>query len=137
MSTAKSKKIYWTILSLVIVFFQSNILHAQIGQSVGPAPIISNPLGRGNDTIAAFIAMLMDTIFPIAAMASIFFMIFAGFRMVLYSSNEEKLAEARQAFLWTVIGIGVLLGAKVFSAVVCGTVNQLLSSPAQLSCPRP
>jgi hypothetical protein len=52
--------------------------------------------------------------------------------MVTAGGNEEKLSKARQAFLWTVIGIAILLGAKVLSVVICGTINQL--GTMQLSC---
>jgi len=60
-------------------------------------------------------------------------MIYAGFRMVIFASNEEKLSEAKRAFLWTVIGVAILLGAKVLSAVICGTINQL-NPLAPLKC---
>ena len=93
---------------------------------------IPNPLGA-NTTIVSFIAALLDTIFPIASLISVFFLIFSGFLMVTAGGNEEKLSKARQAFLWTVIGVAILLGAKVLSAVICGTINQL--SNTRLSCP--
>ncbi|MCR4311210.1 MAG: pilin [Candidatus Taylorbacteria bacterium] len=94
---------------------------------------IPNPLGAGNDTITSFVVTLLDTIFPIASIVSVFFLIFSGFLMVTAGGNEEKLSKARQAFLWTVIGVAILLGAKVLSAVICGTINQL--STTHLSCP--
>lgn len=94
--------------------------------------LIPNPLGKNNKTIAAFIMILLDTIFPIASIVAVFFMIYAGFLMVVAGGNEEKLSKAKQAFLWTVVGVAILLGAKVFSAVICGTINQLSST--HLSC---
>lgn len=93
---------------------------------------IPNPLGDKASTISAFITLLLDTIFPIASIVAVFFLIYSGFLMVIAGGNEEKLSKAKTAFLWTVIGIAILLGAKVFSAVICGTINQL--GTTKLSC---
>lgn len=95
---------------------------------------IPNPLGQ-TSTLAGFINLLLSTLLPIAATISVFFMIYSGFLMVTAGSNEEKLGKAKTTFLWTVIGIGVLLGAKVLSAVVCGTIQQL--GTFSLSCITP
>ncbi|MES2087476.1 MAG: hypothetical protein V4467_00630 [Patescibacteria group bacterium] len=96
------------------------------------APIITNPLGSVN-SIEAFIKLLLDTLFPIAALLSIFFLIYAGFLMVMAGGSEEKLSKAKNALLWTVIGVAVLLGAKVISTIICGTIQQL--GTAGLTCP--
>jgi len=103
------------------------------GETTSNVVTIPNPLGKDNDTIAAFINTLLDTLFPIMSLVAVFFIIFSGFLMVTAGGNEEKLSKARQAFLWTVIGVAILLGAKVLSAVICGTINQLSST--HLSCP--
>lgn len=137
MSINKIKKIFWVSLSFFISFFGNGSAFAQpvdTGSGINTA-VIPNPLGAGNDTLFKFITTLLDTIFPIAGIVAVFFLIYSGFRMVIFASNEEKLSNARQAFLWTVIGIAILLGAKVLSAVICGTIQQL-GTPS-LSCPKP
>ncbi len=128
-----SKKAFWFVTTMFLAVAQTPVFAAN---SVSNSSVlIPNPLGPNNNTIAAFIVVLLDTIFPIAAMVAVFFLIYSGFRMVIFASQEEKLSEAKRAFLWTVIGIAILLGAKVLSAVICGTVNQL--STTHLSCPTP
>ena len=67
------------------------------GSGIVPANTkIPNPLGAVND-ITSFITLLLDTLFPIASIVSIFFLIFSGFLMVTAGGNEEKLSKARQA----------------------------------------
>ena len=126
----KYGKKLWGMISGALVFASVSVfaLDSQTNSMV----TIPNPLGA-NTTVTSFITVLLDTIFPIAAIVSIFFLIFSGFLMVTAGGNEEKLSKARQAFLWTVIGVAILLGAKVLSAVICGTINQLSST--HLSCP--
>lgn len=127
----KLKKILWLVVWVLLAFKNTKPIFAADEGTISK-PIIPNPLAT--NTIAGFITLLLDTIFPIASLASIFLLIYAGFRMVIAGGNEEKLGSAKKAFLWTIIGIGVLLGAKVFSAVICGTISQL--STTQLSCPK-
>ncbi|KKU67314.1 MAG: hypothetical protein UX89_C0016G0017 [Parcubacteria group bacterium GW2011_GWA2_47_16] len=119
-----NKQIYFF---LTVVLFLAPLLFTFAAVCVPGSPTcatIPNPLGA-DTTIVSFITTLLDTIFPIASLVSVFFLIFAGFLMVTAGGNEEKLSKARQAFLWTVIGVAILLGAKVLSAVICGTINQL------------
>lgn len=119
-----SKSIHTT---LSVILFLAPMLFVFAAVCVPGSPTcatIPNPLGA-NTTINSFITALLDTIFPIASLISVFFLIFSGFLMVTAGGNEEKLSKARQAFLWTVIGVAILLGAKVLSAVICGTINQL------------
>lgn len=127
-----SKTIRFFLL-IVLFIIPSVLVFASVAVPGAPSVAnIPNPLGA-NTTITSFIATLLDTIFPIAALVAVFFLIFAGFLMVTAGGNEEKLTKARQALLWTVIGVALLLGAKVLSAVICGTINQL--SNTHLSCP--
>lgn len=131
MSYATIKKCIIFVYTLVVYVFPTSLVFAQ--PSSGSVSLIPNPLGENNKTLASFIALLLDTIFPIAGMVSVFFLIYAGFMMVMAGGNEEKLKSSKQAFLWTVIGISILLGAKVLSIVICGTLNQITT----LSCTTP
>jgi hypothetical protein len=129
---SRVKHFFLFLLSSILPLAPLALVYADVYVPGTPATI-PNPLGAGNDTIAAFITTLLDTLFPIMSLVAVFFIIFSGFLMVTAGGNEEKLSKARQAFLWTVIGVAILLGAKVLSAVICGTINQLSST--HLSCP--
>lgn len=124
------KSIFFTTYSFLLTCTSINVYAAGDDYSL-PPPIIKNPLSV--DTIQAFIQLILDTIFPIAAMLSIFFLIYAGFSMVMAGGSEEKLSKAKSMLIWTMVGIAILLGAKVLSAVICGTISQL-GAPG-LTCP--
>lgn len=111
------------------------IVNADCAQGSNAPGTIPNPLGCNTNTIAAFITLLLDTVFPIASMVAVFFLIYSGFMMVMAGGSEEKLSKAKVALLYTVIGIAILLGAKVLSAVICGTISQL--GTAKLTCVTP
>lgn len=97
---------------------------AGTGLPVCPPGKICNPLKTG-DNIEAFFLKLIDVAIAIGSVLAIIFLIYAGFLFVTAQGNEEKLRKAKSAFLWTVIGIAVLLGAKVIQAVIAGTVASL------------
>jgi hypothetical protein len=130
MISKKINKLIWAVTSFAFVFLNSTKVFAD-PPVVGNVPTIPNPLGE-TKTIAGFITLLLDTLLPIASLLSIFFLIYSGFLMVMAGGNEEKLGKAKNAFLWTIIGIAVLLGAKLLSTVICGTISQL--STTKLSC---
>lgn len=133
----QSRKLFWFLAVTVLSFTPSFFARGQSrdvypGEPSSKVVKIPNPLGETN-TLAAFIGKILDVVFNIGSVIAVFFIIYSGFLMVTAGANEEKLSKARQAFLWTVIGVAILLGAKVLSAVICGTINQL--STTRLSCP--
>ena len=71
-------------------------------------------------------AILNNIVMPIAAVAVVLFIIFAGFKFVIAQGNEKKVTEAKQMLLWGLIGAGILLGAAGIAKVVQNTVNQLI-----------
>jgi Tfp pilus assembly protein PilN len=54
------------------------------------------------------------------------YVIFAGFKYVQAKGNPAEIQKAHQRLLWTLIGVGVLLGAAGISAVLQTTVNSFL-----------
>ncbi|MBI2475975.1 MAG: hypothetical protein HYV67_01920 [Candidatus Taylorbacteria bacterium] len=131
----RSKKFFWVAAGFLFYLPRALVLATNHDIVTNTSATIPNPLGRENDTLFKFITLLLDTVFPIASVVAIFFLIYSGFKMVMAGGNEDKLSEAKTALLWTVIGIAILLGAKVLSAVVCGTIEQL--GTAGLTCPTP
>jgi len=105
---------------------------AYASQSALPGPVASscdpgkfcNPLGSVNsfsDLVSAILKIVVSFGIPIAALA----IIFSGFLLVVAQGNEEKLKTAKSAFLWSVIGTAVLLGAWAISSAIGTTVSSL------------
>jgi heme/copper-type cytochrome/quinol oxidase subunit 2 len=88
-----------------------------------------NPIKENN--IYGLIKSILDFVVKIGAVVVVFYIIYAGFLFVTAQGNEEKISSAKKAFLWTVIGALILLGAMTLSGVVCNTANQL---GANVSC---
>ncbi len=81
-------------------------------------PISSNSL---SDFLAKFLGILVQVGFPIIVLA----IIYTGFLFVKAQGNPEELQTAKRAFLWTVVGAIILLGASAISVLIQGTVNEI------------
>lgn len=114
------QKLLAFVLGLLIFASGASALHAADG---GGAITITNPLIA--EDIPSFIAAILDVVIKIGFMLAVFFLMYAGFLFVTAQGNEEKISTAKTAFLWTVVGVAVLLGAKVLANVVCGTLNEI------------
>lgn len=53
------------------------------------------------------------------------FIVYAGFMFITAQGNTEKLAQARNNFLYVVIGAILILGAWAIAQLVGGTINEL------------
>lgn len=84
---------------------------------------ISNPLKVESipELINLILGLVIDIGLPVVALA----IIYVGFLFVSARGNESKLSEAKTAFLWTVVGAAIVLGAFVISTAIKGTINSL------------
>lgn len=85
---------------------------------------IQNPLGNVTD-IFTFINILLDAVFKLGAVLAVIAIIYAGFLFVTASGDEEKIKTAKKTLLFTVIGIAILLGARIIAAVITTTVTNI------------
>ena len=102
------------------------------GQATGGNPStnisIPNPArGAGNDLLSVITTLLREVVLPIAAVLVVLWIIWAGFTYLLAQGNPQKIKEAHQRLLWSLIGAGILLGAVSISAVVQTTIKALMT----------
>ena len=123
------KKIKYLILIIVLVPF---LTFAQNGTPPDNTTSINitNPAkcGGGNDCsdlISLLRAILNNVVMPVAAVAVVMWIIWAGFSYLMAQGNEKKIEVAHQRLLWSLIGAGILLGAAGISAVVQSTIEAL------------
>lgn len=87
---------------------------------------IDNPIKVG--TIPAFIELLLNIILkigiPIVALA----IIYCGFLFVKAMGNSEEIKKAKSAFVYTIIGAFLLLGAWLIAQAIQSTVNDIIST---------
>ncbi len=88
----------------------------------GPGTKLVNPVSF--ESLGALIAAILDIIVQIAVPIAALFLIYSGFLFVTAQGDETKLGTAKSIFLWTMVGVAVLLGAKILAGVIEGTINQ-------------
>ncbi len=107
-------------------FYYSTLLFFIIAvplEAAGTASKIKNPIKA--QSINQLIQEIIKIFIAIGTPIAVLFLIYSGFKFVMARGNSEKLIDARKTFLWILVGIAILLGASVLSAVIKGTVQQL------------
>lgn len=84
---------------------------------------LKNPLS-GTDSIQGFLLNVLDAVVYIMIPVIVVMMIYAGFLFVTARGNSEKLGQAKNALLYTVIGAAIVLGAKGFALAIESTIKQ-------------
>jgi hypothetical protein len=88
----------------------------------GTGPI-QNPINICSitDLITKILEIIMEVGLPIIAIA----LMYVGFKFVTAQGKSDEINEAKQAFMWVVIGAAIVLGAIVIRTIIVGTVNSL------------
>lgn len=84
---------------------------------------LENPIEA--DTFQELVEAILEVVVAIGTPIAILAIIYSGFLFVSARGNSEKLVKAREAFMWTIIGVAILLGAKLLSTVISGTISNL------------
>jgi flagellar biosynthesis protein FlhB len=77
---------------------------------------LCNPLEAGSlvDLIRAVIRIVMR----IAVIVAVVAIIWAGFLFVTAQGSEDKITKAKSIFLWTIVGVGIIVGANIIVDVI-------------------
>ena len=118
--------------NFVILFILITIPFFAYSQDTSPSGVcppnkICNPFKGGDDLMSLITTLLKNVVMPIAAIASVLYIIWAGFQYVQARGNPGKITEANKNLLWVLIGVGVLLGAAGISEVVQNTIKALIN----------
>ncbi len=116
---------------LLLVAFGSDVRSAH---AVTVLSCYTNPVWAAwaVTTVPQFLLLLVDLVFLVAVPIIVVFIIYGGFLFVMAGGNEAKVTKARTVLLWTLIGAGVLLGAKAIEIAVQATICSL--DPANPIC---
>lgn len=82
-----------------------------------------NPLKVG--TVPELLKLVLEAVVYIGSIILTLAIIWVGFKFVAAQGNPEKIKEARNALVWTLIGGLILLGAQAISLVIQSTVGSL------------
>ena len=89
------------------------------------AATFANPLNGITSVAGAIEALLRVAVyilFPIAVL----FIVYSGLLFLIAQGNSDELKKAKLNFMWTVIGVTLLLGAWALALLIKGTIDPLL-----------
>ncbi len=84
-----------------------------------------NPI-KGANSIEELLAKIIDVAVIILMPLVVLAIIYSGFMFLIARGNKEGLEKAKTNFVWVVIGVAVLLGAKLISAILKSTVDKVI-----------
>jgi len=133
------KTLAFTLSLLIFASLGTAMVYAQEGATENPgtggetqtAPgakvgiELDNPFKSGGSLPELLNNIFNEIVFPIGGILAVLAFIYSGFLFVSAQGNESKLTTAKTALLYTAVGTAVLLGARVISEVIGGTVDKL------------
>ncbi|OGC88308.1 hypothetical protein A2419_00395 [Candidatus Adlerbacteria bacterium RIFOXYC1_FULL_48_26] len=83
----------------------------------------TNPLKA--DSICKALTLFLDAISAIGGPVAVLFLVYAGFKMVWARGNTKALEDAKRNLWYTIIGIGIFIGAWVLGQIIANTLGAL------------
>ena len=119
---ANFKKYYQKILIIGLVNWPS-LAAAQGVDTTGSTAGVTNPIAAGTflELLTSILKVLVEIGTPILVIA----IVWVGFLFIFARGNPTKLTTAKDAFVWTMIGAAVVIGAKAIAEVITNTVGNL------------
>lgn len=85
---------------------------------------LDNPL-KNTDSVDSFFQKILKSIVYLLTPVVVIMLLYSGFRFVTAQGNEEQLATAKKALLYTLIGAAIIIGAEGLSRAIGETIRQL------------
>lgn len=114
--------LFFVVMTPFFVAIAAQVLPAS-GEGANPATTIINPIKAS--TLSELIYNIVDVVVYLGGIVSVIFLIYAGYLFVAARGKSEELIKAKMSFLYTVIGVGVLIGAKVIAEIIENTMKSL------------
>ncbi len=76
-------------------------------------------------TIEDFIQGVLQAFVYIALPVVAFFVVYSGFKFLTAQGNETKLKQAKDNFMYVIIGASLALGAWALALLIKGTIDQI------------
>jgi hypothetical protein len=85
---------------------------------------LQNPLGS-TTSICQLLKTLLNVIILLGIPIATFFVVYAGFKLVLARGRPGEIEKARLNLFYTVVGIAIFLGAWLLAQVISNTIAAL------------
>jgi hypothetical protein len=136
------KKAKVALLASTVLFSSISTVLADTGSNAGDTGsnsstfTLSNPLGP-NVTVSGIILTFMQIASYIAVLFGVIMLVWVGLQFILARGNSERMKELSKWLLYIVVGVAVILGARILISVIIntlqatGTVNPSVIQNAQ------
>ncbi len=84
---------------------------------------LCNPLISSD--ISVIVIAILKAVAQLGFAVAAIFLVYSGFLFITAQGDTEKLQKARNNFLWTVIGLGIFLGAWAIAIIIRNTIRQV------------
>ena len=84
---------------------------------------LENPISA--ESFETLVTAILEVVVAIGTPIAILAIIYSGFLFVKAQGKPEALKTAREALIWTIVGVAVLLGARLLATVIQGTITGL------------
>ena len=95
---------------------------------------LQNPLGSGTNSFCKLMQALLKIFVIFGIPIATFFLMYAGFKLVLARGNPEALRKARTNLFYVLVGIAIFLGAVTLGQIIAATISDLGFVPGINGC---
>lgn len=91
-------------------------------------PFLKPPLGNGTDggsDLKTIFLNVVDIVQTLMIMATVLYLIYAGFMFVIAKGDPTKLKKAKDALFWGLVGAALILSAEVIAYGLGDTVKEV------------
>ncbi|MBP6931518.1 MAG: hypothetical protein KBD48_03535 [Candidatus Pacebacteria bacterium] len=124
----RNKKILAVAYLFVLMILPFAFSHAVDPAGVNLDVRIKNPLDSSINTLPKFIEEALKIVLQIGVPVVTLAIIYSGFLFVMARGNSEKLGEAKNTLMYTLIGAALLLGSWVIAQAIQGTISDIKST---------
>lgn len=88
-----------------------------------------NPFGGTIKTIPEYLKGIISVVVKIGIPISVVFLVWAGFLFVTSGGDEKRLQMAKKTFVWTCVGVGILLCAWLLAVGYGQVLGNIMGTP--------
>jgi len=111
----KIKDIWYYLLLIPLLFYPSSVF--------GQESELVNFQVLGSTSIMELIIKVVNAIVRVTLPIAGLFIVYSGFLFLTASGDEGKLTTAKKTFGWAIVGLAILLGAKLIINIIAGTFD--------------
>lgn len=129
-------KTFFSILTLIVFMIPTIAMSAEtgvdhssvqsgmnMGTSKTQTTTLQNPLKSNLNSVGAVVNKFLEIFTYIVVIFAVLAIIFVGFRFVLARGNTEELNKLKDWLMWIVIGVAIVIGARIIMQIVINTLS--------------